>query len=165
MNRGSLEKVLFGNGPVLDWEKRYGIALGMARGLAYLHSGCNPKVVHCDIKPENILLHDDLQVKISDYGVCKFISYEKSKLLTPLRGTRGYLAPEWLTSYAISEKIDVYSYGMVLLELVRGRRNCLFQSGGTGNDDTDGNERCFNSISSEERMVYFPELALQCIRK
>ncbi|PRQ56928.1 putative protein kinase RLK-Pelle-SD-2b family [Rosa chinensis] len=75
MNRGSLEKVLFGNGPVLDWEKRYGIVLGMARGLAYLHSGCNPKIVHCDIKPENILLHDDLQVKISDFGVSKFISY------------------------------------------------------------------------------------------
>ncbi|KAM5574823.1 G-type lectin S-receptor-like serine/threonine-protein kinase [Rosa sericea] len=125
MNRGSLEKILFGNGPVLEWPKRYEIALGMARGLAYLHSGCEPKIIHCDIKPENILLHDDLQVKIADFGLAKLLYDEKSKLLTTLRGTRGYLAPEWLTSCGITDRTDVYSYGMVLLELVKVALCCV----------------------------------------
>ncbi|XP_004301424.1 PREDICTED: G-type lectin S-receptor-like serine/threonine-protein kinase At5g35370-like [Fragaria vesca subsp. vesca] len=137
MNRGSLEKILFGNGLVLEWPKRYEIALGMARGLAYLHSGCEPKIIHCDIKPENILLNDDMQVKISDFGLAKLLYDEKSELLTTLRGTRGYLAPEWLTSRGITDKTDVYSYGMVLFELVRGSRNCMFQS--SGNENGEGN--------------------------
>lgn len=124
MNRGSLDRTLFGNGaPVLEWRERVEIALGTARGLAYLHSGCEHKIIHCDVKPENILLHDDLQVKISDFGISKLLSPEQSSLFTTMRGTRGYLAPEWLTSSAISDKIDVYSFGMVLLEIVRGRKN------------------------------------------
>ncbi|XP_061988879.1 G-type lectin S-receptor-like serine/threonine-protein kinase At5g35370 [Rosa rugosa] len=159
MNRGSLEKILFGNGPVLEWPKRYEIALGMARGLAYLHSGCEPKIIHCDIKPENILLHDDLQVKIADFGLAKLLYDEKSKLLTTLRGTRGYLAPEWLTSCGITDKTDVYSYGMVLLELVRGSRNCLFQS--SGNENGEGNGSSFSSTNSELQVIYFPPIALE----
>ncbi|KAL6184329.1 hypothetical protein ACLB2K_045731 [Fragaria x ananassa] len=147
MNRGSLEKILFGNGPVLEWPKRYEIAFGMARGLAYLHSGCEPKIIHCDIKPENILLNDDMQVKISDFGLAKLLYDEKSELLTTLRGTRGYLAPEWLTSRGITDKTDVYSYGMVLFELVRGSRNCMFQS--SGNENGEGNGHSFSSTSSE----------------
>jgi serine/threonine protein kinase len=104
------------------------IALGTARGLAYLHSECEHRIIHCDVKPENILLHDNLQVKISDFGISKLLSPEQSALFTTLRGTRGYLAPEWLTSSPISDKADVYSYGMVLLEIVRGRKNCSLQT-------------------------------------
>ncbi|PRQ20383.1 putative protein kinase RLK-Pelle-SD-2b family [Rosa chinensis] len=164
MNRGSLEKILFGNesnDPVLEWQKRYEIALGMARGLAYLHSGCQQKIIHCDIKPENILLHSDFQVKISDFGLAKLLSHENSKLLTTLSGTRGYLAPEWLTSHGITDKTDVYSYGMVLLELVRGRRNCLFQCSSTESDVSEGNGPSFISTSWDLGMVYFPLLALE----
>ena len=75
------------------------------------------------MKPENILLHDNLQVKILDFGISKLLSPKQSILFTTLRGTRSYLAPKWLTSTAISDKIDVYSYGMVLLEIVKGIRN------------------------------------------
>ncbi|CAH9109890.1 unnamed protein product, partial [Cuscuta europaea] len=132
MNRSSLDRALFGrNGGVplpnvLKWKERVEIAIGTARGLAYLHSGCEPKIIHCDVKPENILLHyhNCLQVKISDFGLSKLMSSEQSSWFTTLRGTRGYLAPEWLTNSSITEKTDVYSYGMVLLELVSGKKNC-----------------------------------------
>lgn len=119
------------------------------------------KIIHCDIKPENILLHSDFQVKISDFGLAKLLSHENSKLLTTLSGTRGYLAPEWLTSHGITDKTDVYSYGMVLLELVRGRRNFLFQCSSTESDVSEGNGPSFTSTSCNLGMVYFPLLALE----
>ncbi|GJN33806.1 hypothetical protein PR202_gb22431 [Eleusine coracana subsp. coracana] len=126
MNRGSLDRSLFGRNtgrPVLEWGERVEVALGAARGLAYLHTGCDHKIVHCDVKPENILLADGGQVKIADFGLAKLMSPEQSALFTTMRGTRGYLAPEWLSNAAISDRADVYSFGMVLLELVRGRKN------------------------------------------
>ncbi|KAJ1289929.1 hypothetical protein BS78_02G203000 [Paspalum vaginatum] len=124
MNRGSLDRSLFGRtGPVLEWGERMEVALGAARGLAYLHTGCDHKIVHCDVKPENILLADGGQVKIADFGLAKLLSPEQSALFTTMRGTRGYLAPEWLGSAAISDRADVYSFGMVLLELIHGRKN------------------------------------------
>ncbi|KAL5205339.1 hypothetical protein ABZP36_033548 [Zizania latifolia] len=124
MNRGSLDRSLFGRtGPALEWGERMEVALGAARGLAYLHTGCDQKIVHCDVKPENILLADGGQVKISDFGLAKLMSREQSALFTTMRGTRGYLAPEWLSNAAISDRADVYSFGMVLLELIHGRKN------------------------------------------
>ena len=96
MKRGSLERILFGDGPVLEWSDRFKIALETARALASLHSGCHQKIIHCDIKPENILLNDHLQVKVSDFGLAKLLDHETSKLVTAMRVTRGYLAPEWL---------------------------------------------------------------------
>ncbi|XP_059644006.1 G-type lectin S-receptor-like serine/threonine-protein kinase At5g35370 [Cornus florida] len=161
MNRGSLDRSLFGNGAVLEWQERFQIALGTARGLAYLHSECEHKIIHCDVKPENILLHDNSQVKISDFGLSKLLSPEQSKLFTTLRGTRGYLAPEWLTSSAISDKTDVYSYGMVLLEIVRGRKNWTLQivRQSTENDSNGGPSS--SSSVLEHRPVYFPLFALE----
>ncbi|KAF0898715.1 hypothetical protein E2562_009326 [Oryza meyeriana var. granulata] len=124
MNRGSLDRSLFGRtGPALEWGERMEVALGAARGLAYLHTGCEQKIVHCDVKPENILLADSGQVKISDFGLAKLMSREQSALFTTMRGTRGYLAPEWISNAAISDRADVYSFGMVLLELIHGRKN------------------------------------------
>ncbi|KAI8566953.1 hypothetical protein RHMOL_Rhmol02G0082900 [Rhododendron molle] len=156
MNQGSLDQVLFGNGYVLEWEERFKIALGTARGLAYLHSSCEQKIIHCDVKPENILLDDNLQVKISDFGISKLLSREQSGLFTTIRGTRGYLAPDWLSNSPITDKSDVYSYGMVLLEIVRGRKNWSLQihNGNTENDQS-------SSPSGLEHSTFFPLFALE----
>ncbi|XP_027331527.1 G-type lectin S-receptor-like serine/threonine-protein kinase SD2-5 [Abrus precatorius] len=126
MANGSLDKWIFNKhigAFVLDWDTRFNIALGTAKGLAYLHEDCDSKIVHCDIKPENVLLDDNFLAKVSDFGLAKLMTREQSHVFTTLRGTRGYLAPEWITNYAISEKSDVYSYGMVLLEIIGGRKN------------------------------------------
>lgn len=164
MNRGSLDRTLFGNGPALDWRTRFEIALGTARGLAYLHGGCEQKIIHCDVKPENILLHDNLQVKISDFGLSKLLNSEQSSWFTTMRGTRGYLAPEWLTSSAITEKSDVYSYGMLLLEIVRGKKNSSFQPQTDTTSQSDNSERnrlSSSSLGSANQSIYFPLFALE----
>lgn len=162
MNRGSLDKSLFGPGPVLEWQERVDIAVGAARGLAYLHSGCERKIIHCDVKPENILLHDRLQAKISDFGLSKLLSPEQSCQVTTMRGTRGYLAPEWLTSSAISDRTDVYSFGMVLLELVSGRKNCAMGTHSHSRDhDKYSTGESSPTSTSVKGLVYFPLYALE----
>ncbi|KAK7402336.1 hypothetical protein VNO78_14530 [Psophocarpus tetragonolobus] len=126
MARGSLDKWIFKNSEntfLLNWETRYNIAIGTAKGLAYLHEECEVRIIHCDIKPQNVLLDDNFTAKVSDFGLAKLMSREQSHVFTTLRGTRGYLAPEWITNYAISEKSDVFSYGMLLLEMIGGRKN------------------------------------------
>lgn len=125
MPNGSLDSQLFHekNSGVLDWNTRYQIALGTARGLVYLHEKCRDCIIHCDIKPENILLDAELCPKVADFGLAKLVGREFSRVLTTMRGTRGYLAPEWISGVAITTKADVYSYGMMLFEFVSGRRN------------------------------------------
>ncbi|XP_031288301.1 G-type lectin S-receptor-like serine/threonine-protein kinase At1g34300 [Pistacia vera] len=129
MKNGSLDNFLFVNeeqsGKLLNWEYRFNIALGTARGITYLHEECRDCIVHCDIKPENILLDENYNAKVSDFGLAKLINPKdhRYRTLTSVRGTRGYLAPEWLANLPITSKSDVYSFGMVLLEIVSGRRN------------------------------------------
>lgn len=124
MPNGSLDIHLFqSHATLLKWSTRYQIALGVARGLTYLHEGCCDCIIHCDIKPENILLSDSFIPKIADFGMAKFLGRDFSRVLTTFRGTIGYLAPEWITGVAITPKVDVYAYGMVLLELISGQRN------------------------------------------
>ncbi|ERN08585.1 hypothetical protein AMTR_s00017p00139310 [Amborella trichopoda] len=128
MKNGSLDCFLFHGLEALvnlDWEARFNIALGTARGITYLHEECRDCIVHCDIKPENILLDDNNTAKVSDFGLAKLINPKdhRFRTLTSVRGTRGYLAPEWLANLPITSKSDVYSYGMVLLETIGGRRN------------------------------------------
>ncbi|CAN6202408.1 unnamed protein product [Urochloa humidicola] len=123
---GSLDRVLFDNqnsSPALNWTQRYNIALGVAKGLAYLHHECLEWIVHCDIKPENILLGKDFEPKIADFGLVKLLGRgARAQMLSRVHGTRGYIAPEWALNLPITGKADVYSYGVVLLELVKGMR-------------------------------------------
>ncbi|KAL7608544.1 G-type lectin S-receptor-like serine/threonine-protein kinase At2g19130 [Lactuca sativa] len=123
MANSSLDTHLFHGKQVLNWETRYQIALGIARGLVYLHEKCRDCIIHCDIKPENILLDAEFCPKIADFGLAKLVGRDFSRVLTTIRGTRGYLAPEWLSGVAVTAKADVFSYGMMLFELVNGKRN------------------------------------------
>ncbi|XP_010543223.1 PREDICTED: G-type lectin S-receptor-like serine/threonine-protein kinase At1g34300 [Tarenaya hassleriana] len=127
MKNGSLDNFLFSadSGKLLNWESRFNMALGTAKGIVYLHEECRDCVVHCDIKPENILLDENYAPKVSDFGLAKLLNHKenRNRNLSSVRGTRGYLAPEWLANLPITSRSDVYSYGMVLLEIVSGRRN------------------------------------------
>ncbi|KAK8956652.1 G-type lectin S-receptor-like serine/threonine-protein kinase SD2-2 [Platanthera zijinensis] len=111
------------NPPPLSWPARFRIAVGTARGIAYLHEECRDCIIHCDIKPENILLDLDFIPRVSDFGLAKLVGRDLSRVLATTRGTRGYVAPEWISGVAITAKADVYSYGMTLMEIIGGRRN------------------------------------------
>ncbi|CAM0148629.1 unnamed protein product [Urochloa decumbens] len=124
----SLDRHLFGTGrAALPWRERYRIALGTARGLAYLHHECLEWVVHCDVKPENILLTRDFDPKIADFGLAKLSKRGTGAggdgmELSHMSGTTGYMAPEWALNVPVNAKVDVYSFGIVLLEMVMGCR-------------------------------------------
>ncbi|XP_057511102.1 G-type lectin S-receptor-like serine/threonine-protein kinase SD2-5 [Actinidia eriantha] len=124
MSNGSLDKWIFDRNKraTLGWQSRRKIILDIAKGLAYLHEDCSHKIFHLDIKPQNILLDDNLNARISDFGLSKLIDKDQSQVITALRGTPGYMAPEWLT-LNITEKVDVYSFGVVVLEILCGRKN------------------------------------------
>ncbi|KAL7610745.1 hypothetical protein Lser_V15G11770 [Lactuca serriola] len=130
MPNGSLEKFIYNQGFLSDsqlaWEKLHEIAIGIARGLEYLHSGCNTRILHFDIKPHNILLDKDFSPKISDFGLAKLSPEKRSMIsMSLMRGTPGYIAPELFSRIfgQVSHKSDVYSYGMMILEMVGGRKN------------------------------------------
>ncbi|XP_060672887.1 LEAF RUST 10 DISEASE-RESISTANCE LOCUS RECEPTOR-LIKE PROTEIN KINASE-like 2.1 isoform X2 [Ziziphus jujuba] len=131
MSNGSLDKFIFnqedGNTTrCLNWKTLYEIALGVARGLEYLHRGCNTRILHFDIKPQNILLDKDFCPKISDFGLAKlWLNKESIVSMMGARGTAGYISPEVFSRNfgGVSHKSDVYSYGMLVLEMVGGRRN------------------------------------------
>uniref|UniRef100_A0ACD5U9J5 Uncharacterized protein n=2 Tax=Avena sativa TaxID=4498 RepID=A0ACD5U9J5_AVESA len=124
MPRGSLDRWIYyrHNNAPLDWCTRYRIILDISKGLCYLHEECRRIIAHLDIKPQNILLDDNFNAKVADFGLSKLIDRDQSKVMTMMRGTPGYLAPEWLTS-RITEKVDVYSFGVVVMEVVCGRKN------------------------------------------
>ncbi|KAG7941389.1 hypothetical protein I3843_16G039800 [Carya illinoinensis] len=121
MEHGSLADNLTTNS--LDCKKRFEIALGTAKGLSYLHEECLEWVLHCDVKPENIFLDSNYQPKVADFGLSKLQSRGESKnpSFSRMRGTRGYMAPEWVFNLPITSKVDVYSYGIVVLEMVTGK--------------------------------------------
>ncbi|KAH6795544.1 hypothetical protein C2S51_036530 [Perilla frutescens var. frutescens] len=126
MCNGSLEKWIYSRSSnvtstSLDWKKRRKIILDVAKGLAYLHEDCRQKIIHLDIKPQNILLDEHYNAKLADFGLSKLMDRNQSQVVTTMRGTPGYLAPEWLSS-VITEKVDVYSFGVVVLEILCGRK-------------------------------------------
>ncbi|XP_027333398.1 G-type lectin S-receptor-like serine/threonine-protein kinase LECRK1 [Abrus precatorius] len=123
MTNDSLGKLIFGVERHLDLDERVRIALEIARGLLYLHEECEAPIIHCDIKPQNILMDEFWTAKISDFGLGKLLMPDQTRTFTGVRGTRGYLAPEWHKNTPISVKADVYSYGIVLLEILCCRRN------------------------------------------
>lgn len=120
MEYQSLDKHLF-SPTFLEWKDRFKAALGIAKGLAYLHHECLEWVIHCDVKPGNILLDSEFEPKIADFGLAKLSQRGgKSSDFSQIRGTKGYMAPEWATNLPITAKVDVYSYGVVVLEIVKG---------------------------------------------
>ncbi|XP_058219378.1 rust resistance kinase Lr10-like isoform X1 [Rhododendron vialii] len=142
MPNGSLEKYLFsqeGNNS-LSCKQMYDISVGVARGIEYLHQGCDMQILHFDIKPHNILLDENFNPKVSDFGLAKLYSTDNSMVsLTAARGTIGYMAPElfYKNIGRVSHKADVYSYGMLLMEMAGRRRN-------------------LNAFADHTSQIYFP---------
>ncbi|RWR89855.1 somatic embryogenesis receptor kinase 2 [Cinnamomum micranthum f. kanehirae] len=119
--------------PPLDWLTRKRIALGSARGLSYLHDHCDPKIIHRDVKAANILLDEEFEAVVGDFGLAKLMDYKDTHVTTAVRGTIGHIAPEYLSTGKSSEKTDVFGYGIMLLELITGQR--AFDLARLANDD------------------------------
>ncbi|XP_052194301.1 G-type lectin S-receptor-like serine/threonine-protein kinase LECRK3 [Diospyros lotus] len=124
MSNGSLADFLFAHGSRPSWNERTGIALDIARGILYLHNECETQIIHCDIKPQNILMDEHRRARISDFGLAKLLKPDQTNTFTGIRGTRGYVAPEWHRKHPVTVKADVYSFGVVLLEIICCR-SCL----------------------------------------
>lgn len=132
----------------LSWDLRYRVAVHVAKALSYLHHDCRSKVLHLDLKPENILLDENHKAIVADFGLSKLMGKDESRIVTTIRGTKGYLAPEWLLEHGISEKSDIYSYGMVLMEMIGGERNVTLIGEG-----------------SERKWRYFPKILREKLRQ
>ena len=143
MPNGSLDKFIFSKGEnkaPLSWERMYDIALGVARGIEYIHRGCDMQILHFDIKPHNILLNENFVPKVSDFGLAKLYSTDDSIVsLTAAQGTLGYIAPEFFYKHigGVSYKADVYSFGKLLMEMVGRRKNV-------------------NAFAEHSSQIYFP---------
>ncbi|KAL7607382.1 hypothetical protein Lser_V15G20706 [Lactuca serriola] len=111
---------------ILSWKQRMGVILGTAEGLAYLHGGCHVRIIHRDIKSSNILLDKDFNAKIADFGLVRTFGADRSHLTTGIAGTLGYMAPEYIVRGQLTEKADVFSFGVVVLEIACGKRNNAF---------------------------------------
>lgn len=136
LENGSLDRYLFKDEKEIEWEKLLEIAIGTARGLAYLHEECGQRIIHYDIKPGNILLDRNFVPKLGDFGLAKLCNRDSTHVtLTGYRGTPGYSAPEFLLkNHPITYKCDVYSFGMVLFEIIGRRRNAIV--GSSASDDS-----------------------------
>lgn len=155
LSNDTLQKIISsgnGRGPSLGWEKMLQIAVGIAKGIEYLHQGCNQRIVHFDIKPHNILLDQDFNPKVADFGLAKLCAKEQSAVsMTAARGTIGYIAPEVFSrNYGdVSYRADIYSFGMLLLDMIGGRNK-------------------FDSAANEENsssQIYYPEWMYKQLEK
>ncbi|XP_051120939.1 rust resistance kinase Lr10-like [Andrographis paniculata] len=134
MENGSLDRHLFSESRELEWEKLHEIAIGTAKGIAYLHEECQQRIIHYDIKPGNVLLDANFAPKVADFGLAKLSDRDDTHVtITGFRGTLGYSAPEFmLKNFPITYKCDVYSFGILLFEIVGRRKNAR----GGGEDDS-----------------------------
>ncbi|KAK4262561.1 hypothetical protein QN277_028109 [Acacia crassicarpa] len=180
MNNGNLADILFGKFKP-HWNQRVNLALGIARGLLYLHEECDTPIIHCDIKPQNILIDEHLRVKISDFGLAKLLHFNQSQTHTMMRGTVGYIAPEWFKNVSVTAKVDVYSYGVMLLEIISCRRNVEKQMGEVDEEEailTDWAYDCYmegridNLVENDEeamadigRLKKWVMIAIWCIQE
>jgi serine/threonine protein kinase len=164
MPNESLDKFIYDKGsPItnchLDNKTMFQIAVGIARGLEYLHQGCNTRILHFDIKPHNILLDEDLRPKISDFGLAKLCKTKESIVsMTGMRGTAGYIAPEVFSRNfgGVSHKSDVYSYGMLVLEMVGGRKN--FDGGLSHTSETYFPHWIYTKLEQKKNCTTFEEI-------
>ncbi|KAL5572758.1 hypothetical protein UlMin_022355 [Ulmus minor] len=129
----SLDQFLFERNKVqlLNWKQRFNIIVGTAEGLAYLHGGSKTRIIHRDIKSSNVLLDENMTPKIADFGLVRDFAADKTHISTGIAGTLGYMAPEYLTRGQLTDKADVYSFGVLVLEIVCGRRNSTFTQDST----------------------------------
>lgn len=138
MPNGNLDDLLHGKNKdlnlVTSWVTRYKIALGVAQGICYLHHDCNPVIVHRDLKPSNILLDAEMEARVADFGVAKLIQSDES--MSVIAGSYGYIAPEYAYTLQVDEKSDIYSYGVVLMEMLSGKRS-VDREFGEGNSIVD----------------------------
>ncbi|RZC68049.1 hypothetical protein C5167_031303 [Papaver somniferum] len=178
MSNGSLADLLFGITKP-DWNRRVQFAFGISRGLMYLHEECSTQIIHCDIKPQNILLDDSFTARISDFGLAKLLITSQTRGSTGIRGTRGYVAPEWFRNTPVSSKVDVYSYGVMLLEIICCRKGVVPElveeeikailtdwaydcySQGKLEDLVENDEEVMNDMRRFERLVM---IAIWCIQ-
>ncbi|GAB4842519.1 hypothetical protein Ancab_012493 [Ancistrocladus abbreviatus] len=145
MINDSLARLLLGEQRP-SWLQRIQIALHIARGLNYLHEECSNQIIHCDIKPQNILLDDNLTARIADFGLAKLLKKDQTRTFTGIRGTKGYVAPEWFRSMPVTVKVDVYSYGILLLELICCRK-------------------CFDPEREDENEMVLADWAYDCYKE
>ncbi|KAJ4917786.1 G-type lectin S-receptor-like serine/threonine-protein kinase [Raphanus sativus] len=159
MPNGSLDKFISERmSAKMDWEKLYDIALGISRGLEYLHNRCVSRIVHFDIKPQNILMDKDLCPKIADFGLAKLCKNKESIIsMLDARGTAGYIAPEVFSKNfgAVSYKSDVYSYGMVVLEMIGARNIETVEHSGSNNSSMYFPDWIYKDFEREEIMKIF----------
>lgn len=179
MSNGTLADVLFGQDKP-TWNLRVGFALGIARGLVYLHEECDTSIIHCDIKPQNILIDDHFTAKISDFGLAKLLLSDQSRTNTMIRGTRGYVAPEWFKNVPVTVKVDVYSFGVMLLEIICCRRSVVLMESGEEEKAilTDWAYDCFlegridavaendeEALADSGRLQKWVKIAIWCIQE
>lgn len=140
MKNGALSDFLFKEELLPTWSHRTEMAIGIARGLLYLHEECDSPIIHCDIKPQNVLLDSKYNAKISDFGLSKLLKKDQTRTDTCARGTVGYLAPEWLKNAPITPKVDIFSYGVMLLEITCGRRHIELSRVEEESEDDEGDD-------------------------
>ncbi|RWR90742.1 putative leucine-rich repeat receptor-like protein kinase [Cinnamomum micranthum f. kanehirae] len=176
---GTLKDSLSGRGGVhLDWKRRLRVALSSARGLAYLHELTDPAIIHRDVKSSNILLDEDLSAKVADFGLSKLVAESpKGYVSTQVKGTPGYIDPEYYLTQQLSEKSDVYSFGVVMLELVTAKQPLEkgkyivpeVKIAMNPNDEHYGLSELMDPIIRNENNVIsfrrFVNLALQCVEE
>ncbi|MCO5561293.1 hypothetical protein L7F22_014914 [Adiantum nelumboides] len=147
---------------ILNWSTPYEIILGMAKGLAYLHEESHRRIIHRDIKPSNVLLDDELNPVIADFGLARLVRDNATHVNTGLAGTIGYLAPEYVLHGALSEKVDVFSFGLVALEIVTGKQN-VYSGLLTWAWEKYGDEKVLDLVDERLGAAFSPEEAMRVV--